>query len=310
VSEKPRSWAEVRASAAVGAALLVVLVGLLGCNRPVAPTTTPTAAEAGPEFLERSTVWSNANCVVEHVAFSSQGYRILGWIVTPISPGPFPLFVFNHGSNVGADQVDRSDQPVWGPQAGCYSYMTDNHWIVFLPEGRGYAGSEGPTIGDVLHNRLAVMQFLHGRAMDVTAGVAILENDPNVRRDCTVIAGASHGGVVSLLAAAERPYQGVIAQSSGASYYNSTTGLSDMIQAIHKIDAPILLQHAANDTLVPPAVSTQLAEAAKRDGKMVEFMLYPGLPGVEGHFLMSPSHTSVWKSDTTRLFANVLAACP
>jgi dienelactone hydrolase len=188
--------------------------------------------------------------------------------------------------------------------------MTDNHWIVFLPEGRGYAGSEGPSIGDVLHNQLQVMQFLHGRADDVTAGVAILENDPNVRRGCTVIAGVSHGGVVSLLAAAERPYQGVIAQSTGPYYHNSTTGVADMIEAIHKINAPILLQHAANDTLVPPAVSTQLAEAAKRDGKTVELMLYPGLSGVEGHFLMSPRYTSVWKPDTTRLFANVLAACP
>jgi hypothetical protein len=117
--------------------------------------TTPSAAETEsqsgiapalqvvPQFLERSRVWSNPNCVVEHVAFTSQGYRILGWIVTPTGPGPFPVLVFNHGSNVGGDLVDHSDQPVWGPQAGCYSYMTDNHWIVFCPRDAGTPARKG-----------------------------------------------------------------------------------------------------------------------------------------------------------------------
>jgi dipeptidyl aminopeptidase/acylaminoacyl peptidase len=245
------------------------------------------------------------------VAYASAGLTIFGWIVTPTGPGPWPLFVFNHGSNVGADLVDHSADPAWRPAFACYNYLTDNHWLVFLPEGRGYGGSEGPGMGPVLRRELPVMQLLRGRADDVNAGVAQVERQANVRPNCTVIAGASHGGVVTLLAAGEAPqYQGVIAQSTGASYYSTTSGLSEMFDALDHISAPVLLQHAANDSLVPIAVSAQLAVHAQAAGKAVRFRQYPGLPGVEGHGLMQPRYSSIWKPDLVQFLGEVLAACP
>ena len=43
----------------------------------------------------------------------------------------------------------------------------------------------------------------------------------------------------------------MLAHSTGATYHSTTVGLSDMLAAIDQISAPILLQHADNDTLVP-----------------------------------------------------------
>ncbi|MBV9543956.1 MAG: hypothetical protein JOY61_06230 [Chloroflexi bacterium] len=59
-------------------------------------------------------------------------------------------------------------------------------------------------------------QLLHWRADDVNAGVAQLQRQSNVRPNCTVIAGISHGGVVTLLSAGAAPtYQGAHAQAGG-----------------------------------------------------------------------------------------------
>lgn len=264
-----------------------------------------------PEFSERVQAWSSDACTVEHVAYASAGLKIFGWIVTPTGPGPWPLFVFNHGSNVGADLVDHSADPAWRSAFACYDYMTDNHWMVFLPEGRGYGGSDGPGMGPVLRREMPVMDLLRARADDANAGVEQVERQANVRRNCTVIAGASHGGVVTLLAAGARPrYQGVIAQSTGASYYSTTVGLTDMFDAMDHISAPVLLQHATNDSLVPVAVTAQLAAHGQARGEDVRFEQYPGVPGVEGHGLMQPRYASIWKPDLVQFLGDVLAACP
>jgi hypothetical protein len=72
------------------------------------------------------------------------------------------------------------------------------------------------------------MDLLHGRADDVNAGVALVERENKVWPSCSVIAGISHGGVVTLLAAGgSSQYQGVLAQSTGAAYHSTTSGLSD-----------------------------------------------------------------------------------
>jgi dipeptidyl aminopeptidase/acylaminoacyl peptidase len=172
---------------------------VLGCAPPLVQPPTPTPPPA--DFTESTLVWKTNVCTVEHVAYTSGGFHVYGWVVTPAGAGPWPLFVFNHGSNVGADLVDHSSDPAWRPGFACYDYLTDNQWMVFLPEGRGYGGSEGPGMGAVLRRELPVMDLLHGRADDVNTGVALLQPHANVRPNCTIIGGISHGGVATLLAA-------------------------------------------------------------------------------------------------------------
>ncbi|HZI76781.1 MAG TPA: hypothetical protein VFD73_22675, partial [Gemmatimonadales bacterium] len=164
--------------------ILGLIIGLAlastGCAA-IGSAVGPSPTVTGPEFIERSQVFSSSACTVERVAYTSSQLKILGWIVTPSGPGPWPLLVFNHGSRVGADLVDHSADPTWQPAFGCSDYLTDNRWMVFLPEGRGYGGSEGPGMGPVLRGELPVMQMLHGRADDVNAGVTQLERQANVR---------------------------------------------------------------------------------------------------------------------------------
>jgi dienelactone hydrolase len=260
-------------------------------------------------FIERSAVWTGPSCSVERVIYTSDGYRLIGWVIWPIGDGPFPVLVINHGSGVSADFIDRSRQPIWTESTGCLEQLTESRRVAFLPEGRGYGGSEGPRIADVLRGATPVMTFLAGRAADTNAGVALMQHEPRVKSGCVAIMGGSHGAVVALLAASTANYRALVAQATGAGYRSTTLGIPEMLEALERIDAPVLLQHASNDTLVPPVVSRQLAEGAITAGKSVTYREYPGVPGVQGHELFGRAHAAVWIEDFATHLNQALAGC-
>ncbi len=146
---------------------------------------------------------------------------------------------------------------------------------------------------------------------DIAAGVRDLVEkgiaDP--KRVCIV--GASYGGYAALAGAAFTPdlyacavsvngiadipqLAGFIRERGGddSQAYRSFRDLignpsdQDLIafspsQSIETIRAPILLIHAANDTVVPPSQSRNFAELLKRKGKHYQLIELPG----EDHWL-------------------------
>jgi hypothetical protein len=250
------------------------------------------------------------NCRVERVTYLSEGLRLVGWVITPKRPGPFPLLVWNHGSNVGPDRVERVT-PTWTASPSCWESLTNSAWILFLPEGRGYGGSEGPRPLEAFTGPEAVVAFLHGRARDVNAGAALLEGRPEARKGCAVVMGPSHGGAVSILAAEGWRYRAVIAQATGMTYGNTRVGVSDMVQAMGRSHAPILLQHSVNDTLVSPEVSRTLAALGGQAGADVTHREYDVLRAFQGHYLFSiPLLSTAWKEDFESHRDRALRACP
>ena len=91
-------------------------------------------------MIEPVEAWSFPRCTVERVVYPSDGLQIVGWVVTPSEPGPFPLLVWNHGARIGPGETDLSQTPSWQPAAECCSELRPEGWILFMPEGRGYAG--------------------------------------------------------------------------------------------------------------------------------------------------------------------------
>jgi Dienelactone hydrolase family len=131
---------------------------------------------------------------------------------------------------------------------------------------------------------------------------------PDVDPRRIAIVGASHGGVVTLLAAAERPYCAVIAQATGAAYGTTELGAVLLHNAAASIRAPLLFQHLESDTLVPIAGARHIYEWAVRFRPQVVWRSYPGAAGVEGHSLGASGNVEQWFPDYVAFLQKGFAA--
>ncbi len=243
--------------------------------------------------------------IIDRVCFLSEGYRIIGWVMRPASRGPHPVVIYNHGSRVsrhGEADLDRatlsfSTKPWPGVAAG--------NCLVFFPEGRGYAGSEGPKLTDC-RSDAAVMSFLLGRAEDVHAGVHWLDTRPWADTSRIGLAGCSHGAVVSLLAAHSERYRTVVAQAPGASISQPATGFEDMADAVSRSHARIFLQHAENDKLCPVEISRTLHRYGNQAGRDISLTIFPARPGMEGHAQFDFENRAIWASEFDAALAPVV----
>lgn len=111
---------------------------------------------------------------------------------------------------------------------------------------------------------------------DARAAVSYLRTRPNVDSARLVYYGESLGGAVAIKLAREQPPLGLVVQSSFTSvadmtrlHYPALTFLLrwatyryDSLTAISFIRTPMMLIHGEVDSLVPPAASHQLVDAA------------------------------------------------
>jgi dienelactone hydrolase len=194
--------------------------------------------------------------------------------------------------------VDRSSEPqVQGDAPHWRQWSGAARVLLLIPEGRGYGGSEGPKIGDVLGKEAETLAFLERRARDASAAAEWVTQRPDADGSRVLIAGQSHGGVVSLLASALRSYAGTAIQATGPFYRRPDAGISSLLTAAAQGTGPLLIQHMRTDTLVSSKVSSAIHEAARTAGRESDLRLYPGAPRVEGHFLHHPDHVGQWMPD-------------
>lgn len=237
-----------------------------------------------------------AKCIIEHISYPSDGYRMLGWVMRPALKRQLPVLIYNHGFRASEPFKANLEQPTLSFDTKPWPGVANGGCAVFFPEGRGYAGSEGPTINDCRDTR-DVVEYLDGRARDVIAGAEWLHAQCWADSDRFAVAGCSHGAVVSLFAAASGKFASVIAQAPGASVSHPMAGRKRMVAAIQKIDAPILLQHATDDLLCPFETSFVLSEAGERFGKTIKLRAYPPISGLDGHSQFDFENRSIWASD-------------
>jgi dienelactone hydrolase len=232
----------------------------------------------------------------------SQGFRIVAWIMRPNGHGPFPVLIVNHDERLtrqGPKVIDQSATSTVTPATPCHPLVVSKRWMLFYPEGRGYAGSDGPKLLGAMGSPDRIVRFLEGRADDGNAGLAWLKSyrDPDVDVDCIAISGVSQGGVVALFASSKNlaAYRATIVQAQWAG--DQGAGLSEMMKQGGPITGRILLQHASNDTVAPVRISRTLFSSLKQQGKAVEYKEYDPLPHVDGHALFSTSYFAVWGPD-------------
>ena len=238
------------------------------------------------------------------------GIEIPAYLTLPpgLEPKALPLVVFPHGGPYARDTADFD----WWAQ-----FLATRGYAVLQPQFRGSWG-----FGADLY-RAGHKQWGRGMQEDISAGVRSLveEGIADPKRVCIV--GASYGGYAALAGAAFTPdlyacaasvngiadipqLAGFIRERGGddSQSYRSFRDLignpsdQDLIafspsQAIESIRAPILLIHAANDTIVPPSQSRNFAQQLARQGKRHTLVELPG----EDHWLSSSqSRLTVLKS--------------
>jgi dienelactone hydrolase len=204
----------------------------------------------------------------------------------PAGPGPAPLAIFTHGSDVGRKQLRT------------WSFSTEAHWFrdngfaVLALMRRGRGRSEGINGEDDFGREH------DGSLTDVSAGIAQAVEDlesaiaygrklPGVRPGPVLLAGQSRGGFLAMHYAGLKPGEvmGVVSFSGGwypygpvtTPYYaNAGRGAADKV--------PQLWLYADNDRLYEEGLIREYYQAFTAAGGSAHFELLHGVPG-DGHLL-------------------------
>jgi dienelactone hydrolase len=204
----------------------------------------------------------------------------------PAGPGPAPLAIFTHGSDIGRNQLRT------------WSFSTEAHWLrdngfavlALMRRGRGI--SEG------INGEEDFGRDHEGGLIDVSAGVAQAVEDlesaiaygrtlPRVQPGPVLLAGQSRGGFLSLHYAGLKPgdVMGVVSFSGGwypygpvtTPYYaNAGRGAAGKV--------PQLWIHADNDRLYDEALIREYHQAFTAAGGSARLELLHNVPG-DGHLL-------------------------
>jgi dipeptidyl aminopeptidase/acylaminoacyl peptidase len=245
------------------------------------------------------------------------GTEIPAYLTLPpgVAPQNLPLVVLPHGGPQARDYLEFD----WWAQ-----FLASRGYAVLKPQFRGSSGFGDAFQKAGYHQWGGLMQD------DVSDGVAAMISQGLVDPKRVCIVGASYGGYVALAGAAFTPtlykcavsINGVsdlpemLAYSDkrgggGIAYYwrdhigspyDPAVRAKSPVHAAANVNIPILLMHAADDTVVPFRQSEDMAHALSKAGKSVTLVPLPG----EDHLLSrSESRTQMLKVLEQFLAANL-----
>jgi dipeptidyl aminopeptidase/acylaminoacyl peptidase len=258
------------------------------------------------EMLVQTREWIDPDLMAERrfIKYKARdGLEIPAWVTIPKGAAgkKLPLVINIHGG----PWVRGYGWAEWGrwPDA---QFLASRGYIVLEPEPRGSTGFGRK------HFEVAFKQWGQTMQDDITDGALHLVKEGLVDKDRMCLYGGSYGGYATAMGLAKDPdlwrcgspivavtdlfkfqniaYSDIAEQSDffehsfkqmvGDSKADSEmfTRYSPALQA-SRIKAPVLLAMGSDDVRVPLAHGTSLADAIKRAGGSVEFVVYDG----EGH---------------------------
>jgi carboxymethylenebutenolidase len=247
----------------------------------------------------------------QRVTFKSGELTLVGYFFQPAGRGPFPLVVWNHGSepNPGGSPQFDSVAAVFVP-AG---------YAVFAPVRRGHGGSEGRYIQDeITAARVAggmdaaqrTMIRLHETEQldDQLAGQAHAKRLAGVDSTRMVVAGCSYGGIQTLLAAERGAgYKAAISISPAALSWQGNTILQErLVHAVAGVRMPFFLIQPPKDASLEP--SRVLGAEFRRLGKTFTGKIYPaeGPEDQQVHCFGGAKGMHNWAKDAIAFLAGAL----
>ncbi len=244
---------------------------------------------------------------MEEVAYQSDGLRIQAYLYRARTETLAPAVIWSHGSRRRHELADKVTYKWLAYRLARLGYA------VLVTERRGYGGSEGE--GVIGGEGVSTLRYgLPGEVRDVLGAVDFLKTRSDIDSGRVVLAGQSLGGLVSLLAAAQRPdLRGVVSFAGGYGFGARMMSpemmfVQDALQeAAKRIRVPTLLMHCENDRIVPADFSRVVAERLQQTGVPVTLKVYPpfkaGGSTIEGHFIFGrvDAFPVFWKDFTAFL---------
>ncbi len=228
-------------------------------------------------------VGSSQGVAIRQWTYLSDGLRVKGELHLPPCDRKLPLIIFNHDGIDGISREHRLSS----------IRLARSGYVVFSPSYRGEDGSEG------------VVEIAKGEVRDVLAAVPLLKAHPRVNSQKIALVGASHGALISVLAASRnKEFKAVVAaygvmdiyqwygylKSSGKLGKDPVTlrtygqgpekrpasfSCRNAIDVVPKISCPLLLLQGSRDEIVPEEQARLMESAMKKAGKRVRLEIYP-----------------------------------
>jgi dienelactone hydrolase len=194
----------------------------------------------------------------EIIYYTSDSLKLKAYIYKPEGKGPFPVFMWNHGSEkYPEDSI-----------AFIYSYWVNKGYVVFMPIRSGQSDNPGEYICDEekqikRRKETAQLQFkqiyaLHKKANnDVIAALKWIKKQHYIDKKNIIMGGGGYGGIQVLLTAAKDGESSLGVKSfiswAPASAIWNTLWADTLVSAIHKAKRPIFLLQAHNDFSLSPS---------------------------------------------------------
>lgn len=241
----------------------------------------PSAAQTRP--LSEQDLGLDQGVSIRRWTYLSDGLRVKGELYLPSGGKKLPLVVFNHDGISGISSEHRRSS-IRLAKAG---------YVVFSPSYRGEDGSQG------------VVEIAKGEVRDVLACLPLLKAHPRVQKDKIALVGASHGALISVLAASRsKDVRAVVSAYGVMDIYrwyaylkqNGKLGndavtlrtygqgpekrpesfaVRNAVDVISRLDCPLLLLQGELDDIVPPEQARLMEKAMKAQGKRVQLEVYP-----------------------------------
>ncbi len=248
--------------------------------------------------------------------YPSEGLKVEGELYLPAGGGRLPLVIFNHDGISGISKEHRLSS-IRLAKAG---------YVVFSPSFRGEDGSEG------------MVEIAKGEVMDVLNVVPLLKAHPRVDGRNIALVGASHGALISVLAASRNQEFKAVVSAYGVMdiyrWYSYLKGhgklgndpvtrrtygqgpekrpesfaVRNALSVVPKIDCPLLLLQGSLDDIVPEEQARFMEAAMKKHGKEVRLEIYPD--ALHGFLVYAPylnDVTAAEKKQTEAAWVTLLA---
>jgi dienelactone hydrolase len=219
---------------------------LLSCTHPPAQATPAVAAQ--PRAAEPLPL----PATITAIRIPSAEGLLRGWVFRPEGPGPFPAFVWNHGSEKTPSLDVSTSVGTWFQEHG---------YAVVLPFRRGASGSEGhfwqdglPSPASATYDAAAIAA-LEAENADVSSAIRWAREQPYVDGARLSVAGCSFGGIHTLFAAEkEQGLRAAVDFAGGAMWWPHSTMIKERLtRAVDNAKVPIFFIQAENDFSVEPS---------------------------------------------------------
>ena len=275
-------------------ALLIGIVWVVGCgSTPSAPAASEGSAGPVNATAAAPLVTERAEPGVAHgppadATLVEYAPDRRGFLYRPAGTGPFPVVVWNHGS----EQL-----PGWQPALA--HFYVEHGWAFFLPHRRGHGRSPGTWIGSEHDTaKQATLQDEHNE--DVVAAIGWIKTQPAIDPSRVVVSGCSFGGIQTLIVATKDVgIRAAVPFAPGAILWKHSAEIRDRLtRAARDAKVPVFLVQAENDyDLAPSRIAGAVLEKAGPGRNRVH--VYPpyGATVMDGHGGFCTQGFNIWGAD-------------